>query len=454
MHHDAGPLPAAAAPRANSSTAGAILIAIHAFSVSWLSQTHASAQSSTDTPSGQAERDEIERPRDLSGPTSPEHQVARDRAEGIELYRLPFLEGYYDWKARIAEEYGFSYGVDYTAVGLESNHSLAGTDEYAYGGLARAYGAWELFGRGTATPGVLTWRVTTAHSYTDTAPSGFALGSLGKLDVIDPVHDDAGTKLANLYWRQSWESGAYQLIGGYFDAADLFEFYALTDPFTAFRSLVFLNGVGTIPLPSAGSLGAVAGAWVNDQIYLAGGIVDSNGDPKDPDDGFDTFFNDNEYFTFAELGWTTSPEKVYLDNVHLTLWHVDEREDAGTEEGHGAVFSFSRYLDNSYMPFLKAGYADDGSSLLEKSVSVGVGYQPSPVEGVGNLLGLGVNWGEPNSSVFGSGLNDQYSTEVFYRWQVSKEFALTPNVQAVIDPALNPDDDTIWVFGLRARLSL
>ena len=28
-------------------------------------------------------------------------------------------------------------------------------------------------------------------------------------------------------------------------------------------------------------------------------------------------------FTSVELGWTTSKDRFYADNVHLTLWHVD-----------------------------------------------------------------------------------------------------------------------------------
>jgi len=53
----------------------------------------------------------------------------------------------------------------------------------------------------------------------------------------------------------------------------------------------------------------------------------------------------------------------------------------------------------------------------------------------------------------GPDLDDQYATEVYYRWQVAEEIAITPSAQLLIDPALNPDDDTLWVFGLRARLA-
>ncbi|MBT8407086.1 MAG: carbohydrate porin, partial [Deltaproteobacteria bacterium] len=72
----------------------------------------------------------------------------------------------------------------------------------------------------------------------------------------------------------------------------------------------------------------------------------------------------------------------------------------------------------------------------------------------GNLLGFGANWGEPNDALFGSDLDDQRTIEVYYRLQVTKEIAITPDVQLLINPALNPEEDTIWVFGLRARLSI
>jgi len=63
------------------------------------------------------------------------------------------------------------------------------------------------------------------------------------------------------------------------------------------------------------------------------------------------------------------------------------------------------------------------------------------------------NWGRPNDGLFGSNLDDQYTMEVYYRLQVAKEFSITPDIQFLINPALNPQEDNICVFGLRARLS-
>jgi porin len=245
------------------------------------------------------------------------------------------------------------------------------------------------------------------------------------------------------------------LLAGLISAPDFLDVYTLGSPWLHFQSLAYTTGAGTISLPGDAALGAIVGGWVNENLYILGGFEDANSVASDFFDSFDTFFSEKEFFKHVEIGWTTSRDKAYIDNFHLTLWHADKREEAGVPSGHGAILSFTHYIDEKWMPFIRAGYAEDGASFLEKSVSAGFAYQPDPIGGsAGHLLGFGANWGEPNEAVFGPGLNDQYGFELFYRVQVTKEFAVTPDIQLLIDPALNPAESSIWVFGLRVRLSI
>ncbi len=46
------------------------------------------------------------------------------------------------------------------------------------------------------------------------------------------------------------------------------------------------------------------------------------------------------------------------------------------------------------------------------------------------------------------------TAELFYRINLGKRFAIPPDVQILIDPALNPEEDFVGVFGLRGRLVL
>lgn len=84
-------------------------------------------------------------------------------------------------------------------------------------------------------------------------------------------------------------------------------------------------------------------------------------------------------------------------------------------------------------------------------MSTGLGYY---MKRRADLLGFGLNWSRPSPTGVGPGLNDQVTMELFYRLQLSPNFAITPDVQLIIDPALNPTEDSLGVLGVRARLAL
>ena len=86
-----------------------------------------------------------------------------------------------------------------------------------------------------------------------------------------------------------------------------------------------------------------------------------------------------------EVGWTSSFDRRYFDNVHLTAWHADERVDASTPDGWGVAFSAAKFIDDKWIPFFRVGYAEDGGALYERSVSTGIGRYWSDTK---NLLGL------------------------------------------------------------------
>jgi porin len=79
--------------------------------------------------------------------------------------------------------------------------------------------------------------------------------------------------------------------------------------------------------------------------------------------------------------------------------------------------------------------------LMNRTVTLGFSRRFHKID----LLGFGVNWGDPSAST----LRDQYSTELFYRFQFSENLAFIPSVQWHVDPALNPTEDQIWVVDVR-----
>jgi porin len=358
-------------------------------------------------------------------------------------------QGWFDWKKKVQEDHGFSIGLDYTAVGLSSSEKGASGEDNAGSGMLRIFGSWDLAGRGTKNTGALAYKLEHRHSYTDVSIKDFGFDQ-GYVGLIEPPFSDQGTRWTNLYWRQRLNEGRATIVAGMIDVTDFVNVYALASPWTGFMNFAFSTGSASMFIPNDAAFGVAGGAMLNDNIFLIGNLANAYTDSTDPFETVGDFFSENEYFSSIELGWTRSQGRIYQDNMHVTLWHVDESLPAETPGGWGVAFNYSRSLnDDKLMPFIRGGYADEGGTLLQKSLSVGLGYSMKSGQ-----LGVAANWGQPNEDSFGPDLDNQTVFEAYYRWQLTEQFALTPDIQYLIDPALNPEHDSLWVFGLRARLAL
>ena len=404
-----------------------------------------------DAKSGQAQ-DTVRARATLGSPDQVDNQLATDAKPNDPLVSFGFLDGYFGFKDRLKESSGLGFGIDYTSVYFGASSS-PGEDE-AGSGILRLFGSWELVGRESGNTGAFVYKIEHRHAYTDVTPK-FLSFNLGYAGIFAAPYNDDELRVTNLYWRQSLGKGRVVLLGGFLDATDYVDIFGLGSPWLHFMNLAFSTGSAAIDLPNDAALGVGAGHLFGNNMYVVGSVVDRNADPTDIGEGFDTFFSDKEYFTSIEVGHTSSHSRIALDNIHLTLWHADARKKLGAPSGWGANFSWSRYFNNQIMPFVRAGYTEDSGSLLSKSVSAGFGFRPDPgTSAPGDLFGAAVNWGEVNELSFDKGLDDQYTLELFYRWQLTPRFALTGDYQYLRDPALNPLEDSIHVFAVRGRFAL
>jgi len=83
--------------------------------------------------------------------------------------------------------------------------------------------------------------------------------------------------------------------------------------------------------------------------------------------------------------------------------------------------------------------------ITQGTVSAGVGYNPPSA--LGDLAGFAGGWTDPESSA----LSSQFTVARFYCCQVTPNFAISPDVQYVIGPSLNPDIDHQVILGPRLR---
>lgn len=367
------------------------------------------------------------------------------------------------WRETLAADHGFTFGLDYNALGVTATNPSQGTEKNSASGVARFYGTWNLVGIESGNTGGLSWKVEHRHAYTDTAPKWHGLyNGINMAGMNGAAYNDQGSRLTLLHWKQKFNGGKTTVIAGWSDVTDYVDAYALASPWSGFTNLAFSTGAGSMALPDDGVLSLAVGHMITDNIYTIGSVSDGAGYSDDPLSGFDSLFNKHELFTTLELGWTASQDRIYTDNVHITAWHLDATtNEDGSSYRHGQIdskglnFSASYFATEQIMPFLRGGISEGDASLTKASVSAGIGYF-----GLGaptNNLGAAINWSQANDQHvdFGGGFSDedQYIMEVYYNIALGKHFNITPDIQYIKNPALSSEDDT-WVFGLRINAKI
>ena len=342
------------------------------------------------------------------------------------------------------DQYGLSLGADLQVLYQHATESPAKND--AAGGVARFFGQWTPFRSGAVDPGALVFKAEDRRRLgTDIAPQALA-PTIGSAGLTAVPWSNAGGILTNLYWYQKFLDNRFSVLGGIIDVTDFVDVYGLINPWTEFNNYAFSTNP-TIPVPSQG-LGGAARWSITTNIYIHGGIADANGDPSDPGDSIDSFFDTREYFKHVEVGWVGSWEQRFADNAHITAWQVDARQQAGVDSGWGTALSFSRLISDQWLPFVRAGYSDGGGASYERVISAGLGYQLDERD---DYVGVGASWGRPPTGTTSGNAIDQYTLEAYYRLQLFNHLQIAPSVQYIIDPAYNQAIDDLWVLGLRVR---
>ena len=133
--------------------------------------------------------------------------------------------------------------------------------------------------------------------------------------------------------------------------------------------------------------------------------------------------------------------------MHVTLWHVDQRVSENVPEGRGVVFGASWSFDKEWIIFGRTGQSRGEASMMKRSTTVGVSHIWKAYL---DVFGLAVNYSEP---VDGS-LREQTTMETFLKIKLAQNIEITPSFQLLFNPALNPVNDHIQIYGLRVRITL
>jgi len=116
---------------------------------------------------------------EFGGPESVGNELKRNDAVRETRYQFDGLQRtfapYFDWKRRVKEERGVSFGTSLYLLYQKASDALPGQDDDALGHIFRYQGTWNLFQRDNGNRGRIAWRLESRSHI-----GGFqAPGSLG-----------------------------------------------------------------------------------------------------------------------------------------------------------------------------------------------------------------------------------------------------------------------------------
>jgi len=390
---------------------------------------------------------------EFGGPESVGTRLKENDAERESRYRFDGLQRalgpYFDWKRDVKEDHGVSFGTSLYLLYQKASDSLPGQEDDALGHIFRYQGAWNLFQGDNGNSGRIAWRIE-SRSHVGGFQAPGSLGGATGIRTLAPgfaYNQEFDPDIPVLSWVQHFNNGraGYAVGRLAFDVyLDAFPFQTLSKGFIN-RSSIYNP---TMPTTGLGALGGVVKGFVSDNIWLGAQIYDANAANGHFD--FHTV-EEGEWIKAVEVGFTPSFAQRSLKRAQLTYWEKDARTIAGTPKGSGWALSAASQLSDTLFPFFRYGHSDGGGGVAaEDAVSAGVQITRAFDE----IWTIGVGWAKPSSGTFGPGLDDESLIETSYKFQLSKNFSVTPDVQIIFNPASNPDESSIWILGVRAILTL
>jgi porin len=390
---------------------------------------------------------------EFGGPEGVSQSLKRDDEKRESTFQFDGLQRglkpYFDWKRRLNDEHGVALGFQLYALYQDASSSLEGRDDDAFGNIFRMFGNWTVYKNDNGNLGRIEWRVESRSNFGSFQAPG-SLGSATGIATVVPgfaYSDNFDLDIPIVNWTQGFANGR----AGYAVGRLAFDVYLDAFPFQTF-SRGFLNRSfilnPTMPTTGTGAIGGVAKGFVSERIWLGAQIHDANAASGEFD--WDTV-SEGEWLKAIEIGYAPSFAERNAKRVQFTYWEKDQRTLAGISKGSGWGVSVAYKLSDKYFPFLRFGHSDGGGGVAaESSISAGV----EVTRRFDQIWTMGAGWAKPSRETFGPSLDNETVLETSYKFQLSQNFSITPDLQVVFKPANDPSQGSVWIVGLRAIFTM
>ncbi len=345
-------------------------------------------------------------------------------------------------KSMMDDKYGLKFQGSYTFHYQRATHTLSDRQE-EFGGRLDLGVNWTLLHTGEKDTGSLILLARSSENIgarQDYAVSDDA-GSIMGTNSLHGGGEQIPISLNLLYWRQTFMDERLAVSVGKIHPNAWIDL----SPIANDETRQFMSGAYTGNLANNGQGLWAPGIAVElnlDKNWYVNGVV-ANAMGRTATTGLDTL-KDGHFYEALEVGYKVGEKGQPQGNYRLTGWHTDDTDGDG---GYGISVGFDQEIAAGWAPFSRVGYGDPDSSAISTFVSFGIANL-RPFDRRGDMFGIAGTYSRPSDG----DLPEETIFETFYRLKITESIEFSPDLQWILHPAFQPDEDNLFVIGARLKI--
>lgn len=320
------------------------------------------------------------------------------------------------------------------------------------GGQSSRYGAagdldflssWTLLGRNTPDTGRLVFSGEYRYQM-GAQPASAVRGQAGALVAPTNAFNDRGWVIRDAYWVQRLFDARLRILFGRADPSDFVGAHWLQNVNNSFINRNF-SANPSIPFPGHGPTLGIS-VRPTEEFYITAGASNAYGDTTRAE--IDTLFNEWDFFTFAEAGYTPDFPTIGAGKYAVGAWRMDARGRDDLPSDYGFTFIVDQNITGSLQGFARYSYSNGALTNLRHSMQTGIGYsgllgRSNDLTGAAFALSVPVQTSWRNETVL----------EMFHRFQLADNNQLTVGLQLIANPGNARENEPAGMVYLRMRSS-
>ncbi len=389
-------------------------------------------------------------------PTNKDVEMAyQDRKASEYRFDPNHTQPWFDFKRQLNEDTGLQISSNYTATFMGASSTIeAGGQKNAMSAIWDLTLKWNAINRNKeGWKGTFVYWIDSRHAYYDDFPVQNLYQETGSALIPALKFGKWSLRTLEFYYQQQLFSRLAVVVGK-IDMADWFTYNGLLHPMMHFSDFGFSVNP-TVSWSNTG-LGVVVGGWLDKKkrFGLVAGFNDVAGDDITQNNFLDMgapSWGAGKFLKMAEFNYSPKQGLYYFNRLSMTVWHSDAGtpDETGwltTDANQGFSVQGTWFINNQHIPVVTFGYSEGAGANRLSKLNVSAMY--GRVFENHDLFAIGLNYTE-------SAITDrsQLLSEIFYRYTISKALVVTPVAKIVLNPALDPNTNRLFYYGLRTRIS-